>query len=312
MIMRVAVLDLGTNTFNLVVAEKNGENTFEILHSSKLPVKLGEGGINKGEIIPSAFVRGIHAILRHYNSITALDVDQIKAYGTSALRTAKNGPQFLSIVKEKTGIDIEVIPGDLEAELIYYGVMQTHPMLGEKYLILDIGGGSNEFIIADHRQIYWKKSYKLGIARLLDRFKPSDPISPEEIRQINTYLKEELTELVEMVKHYKVHTLLGASGSFETFVAMIKASEEMTETQVGLKPQTIPVTNAEFEALYQKLIVSTMEERSKMKGLEAMRIEMIVLACLFTKFIIETLNIKTIIQSNFALKEGAVYQLLNH
>jgi exopolyphosphatase/guanosine-5'-triphosphate,3'-diphosphate pyrophosphatase len=310
--MRVAVLDLGTNTFNLVIAEKNGKNPFQILHSSKLPVKLGEGGINHGEIIQPAFERGVNAVLEHYKSIQRYQVEKTHAFGTSALRTAKNGALFLSTIKTKTGIDIEIITGEREAELIYYGVRQTHPMNPGVYLILDIGGGSNEFIIADHQKIYWKKSYNLGIARLLDRFKPSDPILRDEIDNIVSFLKSEMNELIEKVREYRVDTMLGASGSFETFVAMIRASDELTETQVALSPRSIPITQAEFNALYNKLIRSTHEERRNMKGLEPMRIEMIVLACLFTKFIIETLEIKSIIQSNFALKEGAIYELFNN
>jgi exopolyphosphatase/guanosine-5'-triphosphate,3'-diphosphate pyrophosphatase len=307
--MRIAVLDLGTNTFNLVIAEKEKKNSFKILHSSKLPVKLGEGGINRGEIVQAAFERGVTAILEHQRRIKQYQVTTIYAYGTSALRTAENGVPFLSTIKSRTGIDIEIITGEREAELIYYGVRQTHPMDQGLYLILDIGGGSNEFIIADNHQIYWKKSYKLGIARLLDRFKPSDPITPWEIEKVKNYLNKELDELVGKVQEYQINTLLGASGSFETFVAMIEASQEMTETQVALYPRSIPISYDEFNSLYDRLMHSTSKERAKMKGLEPMRIEMIVLACLFTKFIIEKLEIKNIIQSNFALKEGAVYQL---
>jgi exopolyphosphatase/guanosine-5'-triphosphate,3'-diphosphate pyrophosphatase len=309
--MRVAVLDLGTNTFNLVIAEDKGDSSFRILHSSKIPVKLGEGGINQGEIVQAAFERGVNAVMTHDNRILEYGVKKTFAFGTSALRTAKNGALFLSTIKVKTGIDIEIITGDREAELIYYGVRQTHPMNPGIYLILDIGGGSNEFIIADHNQIYWEKSYDLGIARLLDRFKPSDPVLPEEINRILEFLDGEIPILKKKVKEYRVETLLGASGSFETFVAMIHTSEEMTETQVALAPKSIPVSRADFDRLYQTLIHSTRAERLQMKGLEPMRVEMIVLACLFTKFIIEKLGIKTIIQSNFALKEGAIYQLFN-
>jgi exopolyphosphatase/guanosine-5'-triphosphate,3'-diphosphate pyrophosphatase len=308
--MRIAVLDLGTNTFNLVVAEQNGNASFQILHSSKLPVKLGEGGISKGEITKAAFNRGVNAVLEHHNQIQLFGAEKIHAYGTSALRTAKNGLKFLATIKDKTGIDIEIISGDREAELIYYGVRQTHPMDKGIYLILDIGGGSNEFILADKHKIYWKKSYPLGIARLLDRFKPSDPITGDEITRINAFIAGEIEELIEKVREFNAETLLGASGSFETFVAMIHASDELTETQVALWPKSIPISNDEFDMLYRKLIRSTTGERRIMKGLEPMRIEMIVLACIFTKFIIETLKIKTIIQSNFALKEGAIYQLI--
>jgi exopolyphosphatase/guanosine-5'-triphosphate,3'-diphosphate pyrophosphatase len=306
----VAVLDLGTNTFNLVVASKNGTGSFDIIHSSKLPVKLGEGGINSGEIIPAAFERGINAINHHFSTIEKLGAKKIFAFGTSALRTANNGEQFIATIKQNTGIDIEIISGDREAELIYYGVKQTLQMTDEKFLILDIGGGSNELIIADKDTIFWKKSYKLGIARLLEKFKPSDPILPEEINEIMIFLKYASKDLIEKVKAHKVKTLIGASGSFETFISMIKGKEIISETESVTSPTSIPISLDEFEKLYRKLIKSNSEERSKMKGLEPMRIEMIVLAAVFVKFIVGNLGINKIVQSNYSLKEGVIYELI--
>ncbi|MBA7516982.1 Exopolyphosphatase [subsurface metagenome] len=312
MASRVAVLDLGTNTFNLVIAEQNGIDSFQILHSSKLPVKLGEGGINRGEIIPEAFDRGIDAVNKHYKTIRMLNVEKTFAFGTSALRSAKKGNQFISTIKKNTGIDVEIISGDREAELIYYGVRQTLQMTRKKYLILDIGGGSNELIIANNREIFWKRSYDLGIARLLEKFIPSDPITSTEIESIKKYLSEEIADLIDQTKKYEVKILLGTSGSFETFVAMIQAEGGDFEPESALYPRSIRISNREFDDLYERLIHSTIEERRQMKGLEPMRIEMIVLACLFVKFIIEKLEIDTIIQSNFSLKEGVIYQLIKN
>ncbi|MBN1950626.1 MAG: hypothetical protein JW801_05450 [Bacteroidales bacterium] len=305
--MRVAVLDLGTNTFNLVIAGKN-EQSIEFIHSSKLPVKLGEGGINEGTIGDKAFKRGIDAISRHYKTIREFEVTSIRALGTSALRTAKNGHLFLEEIRSTTGIEVEIIDGEEEAELIYYGVRETFNMQGGPFLILDIGGGSNEFIIADHQTMFWRKSYPLGIARLLERFNPSDPLTPKEISDIYSYLEIHTRDLIEEVKKYKVDTLLGASGSFETFAAMIRG-DELQETEVSLDPEAIHLRYADFMGLAQLLIRSTTEERKTMRGLEPMRIEMIVLASLFVKFILEKLNINTIYQTNYSLKEGVVYQL---
>ncbi len=312
MALRVAVLDLGTNTFNLVIAEQKSLESFHILHSSKIPVKLGEGGINQGKIIPEAFQRGIEAIEKHNRIIKDLKAERIFAFGTSALRSAEKGELFISTIKENTGIDVQIISGDREAELIYYGVRQTINISDQKYLILDIGGGSNEFIIANNERIFWKHSYNLGIARLLEKFKPSDPITQAEIISLNTYLATEISDLIQTVKKFGVGTLIGASGSFETFEAMLRANEEDFETETSLLPKSIEIDLGDFESLCQKLITSTTKERKQMRGLEPMRIEMIVLACLFVKFIIEKLEIDTLYQSNFSLKEGVIYQLIKN
>ncbi len=310
--MRIAVLDIGTNTFNLVIAEYEGKEGYKILYNQKLPVKLGQGGINNREIMKDAFDRGIKAVEEHYQTILYYKTDKIYAYGTSALRTALNSSNFIQAIRQITGIDVEIISGDREAELIYYGIRQTLPMTSEKYLILDIGGGSNEFIIANKNEIFWKKSYPIGIARLIERFMPSEPIRPGEVVAIEGYFYKNISDLIKLVKTENIRTLIGASGSFETFVAMVHSNDTDYETQTALNPASTEISLDDFDILYRRLIVSSMADRQKMKGLEPMRIEMIVLACLFVKFILKTMKINRIIQSNFSLKEGAVYQLLKN
>lgn len=308
---RFAVLDLGTNTFNLLIVEGQSGSEYSILVNQKLPVKLGEDRINDGEIIPKAFKRGIEAVKSHFTTIKNYHVKNIRAYGTSALRSAKNGEAFMEEVSNVTeDIEIEIISGDREAELIYLGVKQTLKNEPGKFLILDIGGGSNELVIADMEKIHWKKSYPLGIARLLEKFSPSDPATKDEIIAINQYLAGETRELFEMLGRHSVATLIGASGSFETFIAMINGYDA-TETESAKNANALPIELTDFHFLYNKLIKSSVEERKKMKGLEPMRIEMIVLASLFVKFILENFSFNRLMQSNFALKEGAIYELLN-
>ena len=307
--MQIAVLDIGTNTFNLIIANTNG-HSYSIIYSNKIPVKLGENNKSQDEILDSAYTRGINALMSHYEVISGYNVDKIYAFGTSALRTASNGKNFTDEILKKTGITINIIEGDKEAELIYLGVKQTIS-LKDKFLILDIGGGSNEFIIADNNRIYWKKSFKLGIARLLETFKPSDPISIDDINSINTYLEKELVELFDNAKKHNIKKLIGASGSFETFIAMIEARKNFI-SEISLEAKSTPVSHNDFNCLYDKLIRSTHKERLNIPGLEPMRAEMIVLAVVFVKFIIEKLDIQHIYQSNFALKEGVLYQLLNN
>jgi exopolyphosphatase / guanosine-5'-triphosphate,3'-diphosphate pyrophosphatase len=309
--MRIAVIDLGTNTFNLLIVEIGEDQGYNILYNNKLPVKLGKSGIDKKEIRPDAITRGLNALERHLQTIGEYKTDKTYAFATSAIRSARNGDQFVKLAKQRCGLDIEIINGEREAELIYYGVKQAVQLTDEKVLILDIGGGSNEFIIADRDHIFWKKSYPLGIARLLSKFKPSDPISIEEIEFISNYLEERMSDLFEEFKKHKINTLIGASGSFETIAAMIRADDPNFESETSTSPESIPIDLTDFENLYQKLINSTLKERKQMKGLESMRLEMIVVATLVVKFILQKLKLRQMIQSNFALKEGVVYELLS-
>jgi exopolyphosphatase/guanosine-5'-triphosphate,3'-diphosphate pyrophosphatase len=309
--MRISVIDLGTNTFNLLIVETADDQSYRIIYNSKLPVKLGKSGIDKKEIRPDAITRGMNALERHMATIREFKSDKVFAIATSGIRSARNGEQFVKMIQQRFGLDVEIISGDREAELIYNGVRQAIELTNEKVLILDIGGGSNEFIIADRDNIYWKKSYPLGVARLLAKFKPSDPISIEEIEFISNYLEERLSDLFEEFRKHKITTLVGASGSFETIVSMIRAEDPASESETSVIPQSVVIDLTDFENLYQKLINSTLKERKQMKGLESMRLEMIVMATLIVKFVLQKLKLSRLMQSNFALKEGVVYELIN-
>jgi len=309
--MRISVIDLGTNTFNLLIVETGEDQAYKIIYNNKLPVKLGKSGIDKKEIRPDAITRGMNALERHLNTIREYKSDKTYAFATSGIRSARNGEQFVKMIQQKFGMEVEIISGDREAELIYHGVKQAVNLGDDKVLILDIGGGSNELIIADKNTIYWKKSYPLGVARLLAKFKPSDPISIEEIEFISNYLEERLSDLFEEFRKHKINTLVGASGSFETIAAMIRADDPSFESETGTLPESVVIDLTDFENLYQKLINSTLKERKQMKGLESMRLEMIVVATLIVKFILQKLKINRLVQSNFSLKEGVVYELLN-
>jgi exopolyphosphatase / guanosine-5'-triphosphate,3'-diphosphate pyrophosphatase len=305
--MQIAILDLGTNTFNLLIAESTTDQGYRILLNTKEGVKLGEGGINKKFIKEAAFKRGIEAIDRHFERMKQYKVDRIKAFGTSAIRDASNGQEFADIIKSKFKLEISTISGDKEAELIYLGVKQTLPFDNKRFMILDIGGGSNEFIIADNQGILWKRSFKLGMARLLEKFQPSDPIKPDEIHKVEEYVKEELNELFENVKLYKPEVFIGASGSFDSFIAIL-SSEGLLKHQAGDVFHEIPMDV--YLKLHHKLVNSKKIERENMLGLEPVRRDMIVLATIFVNLVLRETGLNIMNQSAYSLKEGAVFEML--
>ena len=282
------------------------ESGFEILHNSKIAVKIGKNGIHKKIISPEAIIRAEQAIEEHYQSIQQFSVTETYAFATSAIRGAENGKRFVDQIRTLFNIDIQIISGDEEATLIYYGVKQAVSLGPEKSLILDIGGGSNEFIIANKEKIFWKGSFELGIARLIEIIKPHDPILFSEIKAIEQYSEKLLGSLTGAVKKYKPKRLIGAAGSFETFIEMIEAGQPGISLSVA--KSKIIALNKFFE-LHEKLIVSTEEERRNMKGLDPMRIEMIVPASVFVNFILRKYQLKELVYSDFSLKEGVLYKL---
>jgi exopolyphosphatase/guanosine-5'-triphosphate,3'-diphosphate pyrophosphatase len=299
--MPSAILDLGTNTFNLLIARPKGK-IFEILHSSRIAVKLGRGGIGNNTILPDAFERGMLALEQHAATMQLFKVQQHKAFATSALRTADNSTDFIKQALDRYNINIELISGQREAELIYKGIRLTNSFEGN-YIILDIGGGSNEFIICNNTQILWKESFPLGMARLIEKFKPNDPISITEINTMHQYFGEQLQALFTACKQYNINTLVGAEGSFETIYNIL-----FDEKPNPWLCYNIPLSS--FSALYQQLATSSHQQRTEMKGLEKIRIEMIVPAVIFVKYVLDKLEINQMYASFFSLKEGAMAELV--
>lgn len=308
--MKIAILDFGTNTFNLLIAENDENKGLHYLHSSKEPVKLGQGGINNRILTSEAIERAMQAIRNHYITIKNHQAEKVYAFATSAIRDAKNSRDFLNRVQREHDLYVNTIPGDREAELIYKGVRQACNFGDQKILIVDIGGGSNECIIADHTRIYWKESYDLGMARLLEKFEPEDPISKETIIEINSYLDDHLKSCFSAINEYKPAIIVGASGSFETFYAIIKnrLPEKYLNKNLSAEKEIIL---EDYRGLHEILLSSTIEERKNMPGMEPVRVEMIVLATIFVNFILEKSNFERMILSEYSLKEGVIGEILN-
>ena len=303
----IAIIDMGTNTFNLLVASVNGDSSYQIIHSSKQAVKLGEGGINQKFITPEAYQRGIAAIGEHMRTILLHGADKIFAFATSATRNASNGHELVADIKNLFGVEVQIIEGAEEAELIYLGIRQAVELDDENVLMLDIGGGSNEMIIGNAHQYHWKKSYDLGISRLLQQFNPSDPITEHEIREVENFINAELHDLEEPVKQYKPQMIIGSSGSFDTYRNILVASNVLIAN--GNPSLEIPVE--EYIKLHKHLIKTTKHERMAIPGMDPMRVEMIVLATIFTHLLIKRFGIGRMVQSSYALKEGAVWRIVN-
>lgn len=307
--MRTAVIDLGTNTFNLLIAEASIGGGFATLYNEKLPVKLGEGGINKGIITDEAFYRGVQAMSYYADMIRQWKGEKILAFATSAVRNASNGNDFVRTVKEKTGIDIHVINGNQEAEYIARGVSQA-VKLGKKHsLVMDIGGGSTEFIILNDSEIFWKQSFEIGASRLLQRFMPSDPITAAEQKIIADYLIDILQPLWKAVKDFNVQELIGASGSFESLAEMVNA-------RFGSLPGLTEKTECTFDldqcdAIHKQILSSTHAERLAMKGLIHMRVDMIVVSAILVETVVSQSGIRRLRYSSYSLKEGVLREFLD-
>ena len=304
----VAVMDLGTNTFHLLIAKGTAANYTELVHKS-LPVKLGEGGINKGIITPDAFQRGIEAMQQYEQDIANSTVDAVRCVATSALRNAGNGEQFINEVKQLTGISIELIDGEQEAAYIYKGVKLAGGLAEQPSLIIDIGGGSVEFILCNAEEIFWKHSFEIGAARLMDKFHQTDPIPPASITDLNAYLEEKLQQLFEAGRQHNIASIIGSSGAFETFAEIIELHKRQPFDLKNLKNYTFKTD--ELFAVTDKLIASAHAERKSMEGIVSIRVDMIVVASLLTRFVMDRMSISTVQLCTNSLKEGILADMLD-
>ncbi len=304
--MRLAIIDLGTNTFNLLIADLLKDGSYKRVYKTKIAVKLGEGGINNNHIEPVPFKRGIKALKKHKETIDEYKVDKIIAFATSGIRSASNGNDFVQKTKEEVGLEIQVISGEREAELIYYGIQQAVKLSDATSLIIDIGGGSTEFIIANKDTIFWKHSFLLGAARLLERFNPSDPMTEKEAESLNNYLIAELAPLFEAVKKYPITEMVGSSGSFDSLAEMIAHKYYSIDILKDVTEYTFNLEDC--YQIYLQLLTSTKAERMQMPGLSEMRVDMMVISAIFVHLIITQLGIEKMRLSRYSLKEGVLAQ----
>jgi exopolyphosphatase / guanosine-5'-triphosphate,3'-diphosphate pyrophosphatase len=302
---KLAIIDLGTNTFHLMIAEYR-HGRYSIVYRERSAVKIGVGGINRDIIQEDGIMRAI-AALQNFKSI--IDQHQIKkvfAFGTSALRNASNAPDVVKRVKQSTGIDITIISGDKEAELIYKGVRSAIDLGDQASLIIDIGGGSVEFIIANRQSIYWKRSFEIGGQRLLEKFQQHDPIAKDEIQNLNNYFQQSLPELFQAMDTFKPVAFVGSSGTFDTLSEIFCAQEKIPYREND--PET-PLTLPSFYSTYQQLISKNRAERLLIPGMIDMRVDMIVVACCLIRYLLEKHSFTEIRVSTFALKEGVLAEL---
>ena len=262
MTRKIAIIDMGTNTFHLLIAEAT-ENGYTIIHRERTAVKIGKGGINQGYITEEGMTRALLAMQSFKNTIDEQGIKNVKAFGTSALRNAVNGVEVLHRIKKVCGIDTTIISGDVEAEYIYHGVRYSLDMGKEKSLIIDIGGGSVECILGDSSQIFWKESFEIGAQRLLEEFHKHEPITGEEIHRLDQHFGKKLDSLFEALRQYPANVLIGASGTFDTLSDIYCYRNNIPKSDD--QPET-PLTIEGFCSIYAELISKNREQRMQIPG----------------------------------------------
>jgi exopolyphosphatase/guanosine-5'-triphosphate,3'-diphosphate pyrophosphatase len=294
--VKIAALDVGTNSIHLLIARVAADGQVEPLDRAKEMVRLGDSAF-KGVISPDAFARATDCIRKFRAQAERGGVDAIIAVATSAVREAENGGDFVRVVRDETGIELTVIRGEQEARLIYLGARAAINLAGRKALIIDIGGGSVELIVGDAREAHYATSLKLGVLRLLDQYAPADPITPDQRLRLAEQLHRALEAPTVAIRKIGFDLVAMTSGTARAVADLIPS----TSTE---KPR--PVAFKDVYELEQKLCSLTAAERSRLPNLDPKRVDSIVPGVILVRSLLEVVHADSYVLCEAALREGLV------
>ena len=308
---RVAAIDLGTNSFHMVIVEESEEKGIVEIDRVKDMICIGRGSISSKMLDEEAMETGI-ATLRHFLVIASqhgVAPGDIIAFATSAIREARNREVFIRKVREQTGLKIKVISGKEEAEFIYYGVRNAVEFSAVPDLVFDIGGGSVEFVIADNRKVHLLESRKIGVARMYERFVTTDPISDHERTLLEQFFAAEMFSSAEKARDMKVTRAIASSGTAQNIARMIRS---MSGRNGEGTLNNSSFTRKEFQKLYRAVMPLGTQERRKLTGLDEKRVDLIVPGLILFNVIFSVFRLREVVISDLALREGMVFHYLRN
>ncbi|MFN8036750.1 MAG: Ppx/GppA phosphatase family protein [Acidimicrobiia bacterium] len=307
--MRIAALDLGSNSFHLIVAEINADGSFRPLVGEKEMLRLGDVVGREGTLTPAAADQAVATVRRFRMLAEAAGATEIVACATSAIRTASNGSAVVDRIEAETGVDVEVISGMREAELIFGAVRASVLIEPAPALCFDLGGGSVEITVGDARGLQFAASEKLGVGRLTADFVSTDPISKDERKALRRRIVQTLRPIARRVAELQPRMVVGSSGTFEDIGHMIAARRD---ADVPVSLNQLRFARAEFDALHKILVGSKASERRKLEGLEARRVDLIPAGSMFLATIMELFEFDEMVVSEWALREGILLDAIGH
>jgi len=297
---KAAAIDLGSNTFHLVIFEKKDGRITE-LYRKRHHVFLSKGGVKT--ILDESLAKAKSAILDFKSALQLIPCDHVGIIGTAALRKASNGGELKTYIESELNTPVQVISGEREAELISKGVLWELKERAQNGIIMDIGGGSVEFIHLLNGQVKWLQSFPLGVGILHSTFPHEEPIQLQTVNSIKEFIVQNAQELLRHVQENDINHLIGCSGSFELIPAISQGKYPPAESFENIQLE-------DFFSIRDQIFNCDLEERKNIPGLPPVRAELVVVAFILMDFIIEKLGITEISISKYAVKEGLISELL--
>ena len=296
--MKIGTIDIGTNSMRLLIADYNNgkiENRKKYVNTTR----IGQGVDKEGHISEEALQRNINALEEFANICKVEECQAIYCMGTSALRDSKNGNVFVNRAKQKTNINVEIISGNEESNLGFMGVLEGLDT-DEQILVIDIGGGSTEFIVGDIEGIKFAKSENVGALRMTEKFLAKDPIDANEFSNMSKFIYSEIKDTIDYIKSKQIKKIVGIGGTITSLSAMnqeleVYSMEKIHNSEVSIK---------NIKDILQNLKQMTLNDKKTLKGLQPKRADIITAGVEILNIIMENLEIEKIIVSEYDNLEG--------
>ncbi len=302
----LAAVDIGTNSVHMVVARVSSTGRVEILEKEKEMVRLGRSGGDMKELSVDAIDRGV-AALRRCRSVAEAHGAELAAVATSAVREAENRREFLDRAYDEAGVSVEVISGFEEARLIHLGVLQALPLFDQRVLLCDIGGGSTEILLGREADVLESRSFRLGAIRLTERFLTPNgkSLKPKHVERCRQHAQAMLAPFALEVERTGFDTVVGASGTIETVVAMVLAERgelDGVRTHNGER-----ITAEEIRKAVDRLVAAPdADARAGLPGVDAKRADIILGGAIILEQFVEAFGVDEMVFSDYALREGVL------
>ncbi len=306
--MKIAAIDLGSNSFHVVLVETLRQGAFRVIGTDKEMVRLGARTLSRGKLPASAMARGLDALRKYKRLADSAGAEKILAVATSAIREATNGEDFLERAGQELGIWPRTIPGDEEARLIYLAVLHSIHLEGRRALVLDIGGGSVELAVGGGQGMEYGVCEKLGVLRTSEEFVKSDPLSSKDEARLVKHVERTLAPHRARLRSSGFECAIGTSGTILAVgaLALKRAGEAVPEPL-----HHVTVSAEQIHAARKWLVASDLKTRLKTDGLDEARADIIVAGAVVIDTILQELGVRELILCQWALREGIILDYIH-
>ena len=301
--MRLATIDIGTNSVHMIVVRVRPDQSFEIVDREKVMVRLGAGGLDGRALTAEAMAGALQTLTTFKRLAEANSADQIIAVATSAVREAENGGEFLEQIERETGIRPLVITGNEEARLIHQAAVYGVDVGGARAVVIDIGGGSVEITLGTATTIQLARSFKIGVIRLTERFVKSDPLSERDERRMVKHIEKEIDRHCEQITSVGFDRVIGTSGTILSVGAVAATAARGTPPQ-DLRNLRVPAK--QIRRARKDVLTLDLEQRLAIPGLDPRRADLIVAGATLLDTILRRLGADELTLCDLALREGVV------